>query len=75
MLNEIGINTHVMPGVYILVDVAVSATPRRLAHAYQPMLFIGAYTLFNLVYYLCGGLVSGFFFTYEFCCRECCGVG
>lgn len=64
MLNEIGLNTHVMPGLYILLDVAVSATPRRLAHAYQPMLFIIAYTLFNLVYYLCGGLVSGFSFAF-----------
>ncbi|XP_050726740.1 uncharacterized protein LOC127003769 isoform X2 [Eriocheir sinensis] len=54
-LNEIGINTHIMPGVYILLDVAVSATPRRLLHAYHPMLFIIVYALFNLTYYLCGG--------------------
>lgn len=59
MLNEIGINTHIIPGLYILLDVAVSATPRRLAQAYQPMLFITTYTLFNLIYYLCGGTVSG----------------
>lgn len=48
-----------MPGIYILLDVAVSATPRRLLHAYHPMLFIIVYTLFNLTYYLCGGTVSG----------------
>lgn len=55
-LNEIGVNTHIMPGLYILLDVAVSATPRRLLHAYQPSLFLTVYTLFNLMYYLCGGL-------------------
>ncbi|XP_042208832.1 uncharacterized protein LOC121857045 isoform X2 [Homarus americanus] len=55
-LNEIGVNTHIMPGLYILLDVAISATPRRLLHAYQPSLFIIAYTFFNLTYYLCGGL-------------------
>nr|XP_053634629.1 uncharacterized protein LOC128690076 isoform X3 [Cherax quadricarinatus] len=55
-LNEIGVNTHIMPGLYILLDVAVSATPRRLLHAYQPSVFIFVYTFFNLAYYLCGGL-------------------
>lgn len=56
-LNEIGVNTHIMPGLYILLDVAVSATPRRLLHAYQPSMFLTVYTLFNFTYYLCGGLV------------------
>ncbi|XP_076057877.1 uncharacterized protein LOC143035142 isoform X2 [Oratosquilla oratoria] len=55
-LNEIGFNTHVMPALYILLDVAVSATPRRLLHAYQPSLFLTVYTIFNLIYYLCGGV-------------------
>lgn len=54
-LNEIGVNTHIMPGVYVLTDVMVSATPRRLLHAYQPSLFLTTYTLFNLIYFLCGG--------------------
>lgn len=57
-LNEIGINTHIMPGMYTLLDIAVSATPRRLLHAYQPSAFLTIYTLFNLIYYLCGGVVG-----------------
>ncbi|XP_045130755.1 uncharacterized protein LOC123515920 isoform X2 [Portunus trituberculatus] len=55
-LNEIGINTHIMPALYILLDVAVSATPRRLVHVYQPIIFVFSYVFFNLMYYLCGGL-------------------
>ncbi|KAK3857362.1 hypothetical protein Pcinc_036386 [Petrolisthes cinctipes] len=55
-LTEIGINTHIMPVLYVLLDSMVSATPRRLLHAYQPALYMLAYTLFNLMYYLCGGL-------------------
>ncbi|XP_045614955.1 uncharacterized protein [Procambarus clarkii] len=54
-LTEIGVNTHIIPGLYILLDAAVAATPRRLLHAYQPSMFIIIYTLFNLIYYLCGG--------------------
>lgn len=57
-LTEIGINTHIMPLMYVLLDAIVSATPRRLLHAYQPALYMLAYTLFNLTYYLCGGLVG-----------------
>ncbi|XP_063859699.1 uncharacterized protein LOC135100588 isoform X2 [Scylla paramamosain] len=55
-LNEIGINTHIMPALYILLDLAVSATPRRLVHVYQPIIFVFTYVFFNLIYYLCGGL-------------------
>ncbi|XP_047495395.1 protein rolling stone-like [Penaeus chinensis] len=55
-LSEIGVNTHIMPGMYTLLDIAVSATPRRLLHAYQPSAFLTIYTLFNLIYYLCGGV-------------------
>ncbi|KAK7058749.1 hypothetical protein SK128_023753 [Halocaridina rubra] len=55
-LNVIGFNTHIMPCLYILVNAMVSATPRRLLHAYHPSLFLVGYTFFNLTYYLCGGL-------------------
>jgi len=55
-LNEIGVNTHLIPGLYILMDVWVSATPRRLLHAYWPMLFVCCYLTFNFTYYLAGGL-------------------
>lgn len=55
-LSEIGVNTHIMPGMYTLLDIAVSATPRRLLHAYQPSAFLTLYTLFNLIYFLCGGV-------------------
>lgn len=55
-LNEIGVNTHIMPCFYILIDTLTTATPRRLLHAYQPSLFLTTYVLFNLTYFLCGGV-------------------
>lgn len=54
-LTIIGVNTHMIPGLYVAADAFLSATPRRLLHGLHPMLYFLAYVMFNMLYYLLGG--------------------
>ncbi|KAF2355660.1 hypothetical protein FHG87_013584, partial [Trinorchestia longiramus] len=54
-ISVIGINTHLVPGVYVLLDAFISASPRRLLHAWHPMLYCTTYAIFNVLYYVFGG--------------------
>ncbi|XP_018007737.2 uncharacterized protein LOC108665492 isoform X2 [Hyalella azteca] len=54
-LSVISINTHLVPGAYVLLDAVTAATPRRLLHAWHPVAYFSAYVAFNVIYYVCGG--------------------
>lgn len=45
-----------MNSVFVILDLMVSATPIRLLHFYQPIMYLAIYVLFSVIYYLAGGL-------------------
>ena len=46
---------HVVTTIYICMEILVSGIPVRLAHIYQPLIYVALYILVTVVYYLAGG--------------------
>ena len=60
------IETTILNSAYVMVEILVSATPIRLLHVYQPLIYLTIYVLFTLIYYWAGGTsASGSHYIYS----------
>lgn len=54
-LTFMNINTHLINSIIIMLDLFLSATPMRIQHVYQAMIFSVTYIIFTFFYWLAGG--------------------
>ena len=47
-----------MNSLFVLFDLLITATPIRLLHFYQPMVYLAIYALFSVIFYLAGGMTA-----------------
>lgn len=47
--------THACNSIFLVFDLMVTAIPVRLIHVVYPFIYELIYTLFTVIYYLCGG--------------------
>ena len=49
------INKHLFGCIYAGVNMLITARPVRIQHFYIPLIFMALFSLFTLIYWLCGG--------------------
>ena len=54
-VSGVDANTHLVNGIFALVDIAISGVPVRIFHAIYPLMITGTYSVFTGIYYAANG--------------------